>query len=87
MDKSPIIKLEDVSVNYGKNEILKDIDLKIYRGEYIGLIGKNGSGKSTLMKAILGLISPESGTIKVFGKPIQSEMILLNMESSEHSIH
>ena len=54
--------------------ILNNINLKIYGGEYIGLIGKNGSGKSTLMKAILGLISPESGTIKVFGKPIQSEM-------------
>ncbi|QEE15050.1 metal ABC transporter ATP-binding protein [Promethearchaeum syntrophicum] len=71
---SPIIELERVSVNYGKNVILKGIDLKIYRGEYIGLIGKNGSGKSTLMKSILGLIHPESGTIKVFGNPIQSEM-------------
>ena len=73
-NKSPIIELEDVSVNYGKNIILNKINLKIFRGEYIGLIGKNGSGKSTLMKSILGLIPPESGTIKVFGKPIQSEM-------------
>ena len=71
---SPIIELEGVSVNYGRNIILNNIDLKIYRGEYIGLIGKNGSGKSTLMKSILGLIHPESGTIKVFGKRIQSEM-------------
>ena len=73
-DKSPIIELDDVSINYGKNIILNNINLKIYRGEYIGLIGKNGSGKSTLMKSILGLVLPESGTIKVFGKPIQSEM-------------
>lgn len=73
-NKSPIIELEDVSVNYGKNIILNNINLTIYRGEYIGLIGKNGSGKSTLMKAILGLISTESGKIKVFGEPIQSDM-------------
>ncbi len=73
-NKSPIIELEDVFVNYGRNIILNNINLKIYGGEYIGLIGKNGSGKSTLMKSILGLISPESGTIKVFGKSIQSEM-------------
>ena len=56
--KSPIIELEDVSVNYGKNNILNNINLKIYGGEYIGLIGKNGSGKSTLMKSILDIISP-----------------------------
>jgi zinc transport system ATP-binding protein len=73
-NKSPIIELKDVFVNYGNHVILNNINLKIYGGEYIGLIGKNGSGKSTLMKAILGLISPESGKIKVFGKPIQSEM-------------
>ena len=71
---SPIIELESVSVNYGRNTILKNIDLKIYKGEYVGLIGKNGSGKSTLMKSILGLIPLESGTIKVFGNPIQSDM-------------
>ncbi len=74
MTDQPIIELDDVSVDYGKNRVINNINLKIYKGEYIGLIGKNGSGKSTLMKTILGLIHPKSGVVKVFGKPIQSEM-------------
>ncbi|MBD3351469.1 MAG: ATP-binding cassette domain-containing protein, partial [Candidatus Lokiarchaeota archaeon] len=67
----PIIQLEDVSVVLGKTKVLFNIDLEIRKGEYIGLIGKNGSGKSTLMKTILGLLKPESGKVKLFGKPIQ----------------
>ncbi|MHA1899787.1 MAG: ATP-binding cassette domain-containing protein, partial [Promethearchaeota archaeon] len=58
MTDQPIIELDDVSVDYGKNRVINNINLKIYKGEYIGLIGKNGSGKSTLMKTILGLIHP-----------------------------
>lgn len=73
-DNKPIIELENVSVNFGKSRVLTDINLKINRGDYIGLIGKNGSGKSTLMKTILGLISPTTGTIKIFGKEIESSM-------------
>lgn len=70
--EEPVLELEGVSVVLGKNNVLSNINLKIYKGEYIGLIGKNGSGKTTLIKTVLGIIRPTSGTVKVFGKPLNA---------------
>jgi zinc transport system ATP-binding protein len=61
-----IIELKNVSFAYGKNEVLKNIDLAIHRGDYLGLVGNNGSGKTTLIKIILGLLKPTSGTVHLF---------------------
>lgn len=69
----PIIELKDVDVVLGKKLVLQNINLDIFKGEYIGLIGRNGSGKTTLMKTILGLYEPVRGTVKVFGKNISSK--------------
>jgi zinc/manganese transport system ATP-binding protein len=49
--------------------ILADVGLSIFEGEFIGVLGANGSGKTTLLKAILGLIPPAAGTIRVLGRP------------------
>ena len=65
----PIIKLENISFSYGKEKILENISLEIYPGEYIGLVGPNGSGKTTLIKLILGLLSPSTGRVQIFGEP------------------
>lgn len=67
-----IIEVENVSFSYdGKEEILKDITLNIHQGDYIGLVGPNGAGKTTLIKIILGLLTPVSGSIRLFRKAIQ----------------
>lgn len=50
--------------------VLKDIDLEIYPGEFVGIMGRNGSGKSTLLKILAGIYSPTSGSIKVQGKMV-----------------
>ncbi len=65
-----IIEVQNVSFSYNGHEVLKDINLAIHRGDYLGLVGGNGSGKTTLIKIILGLLKPTSGTIKLFGKNI-----------------
>lgn len=51
-------------------EALKGIDLTIFKGEKVGLVGTNGSGKTTLLKMICGISSPTTGTIKTFGKVV-----------------
>lgn len=64
------VELENVSFSYDKQEILKDVNLKIKSGDFVGIIGPNGSGKTTLIKLILGIVKPKKGKIKVFGEDI-----------------
>lgn len=65
-----IIEIQNVSFSYGNNVILKNIGLSIHRGDYLGLVGGNGAGKTTLLKIVLGLLKPDSGTIRLFGQNI-----------------
>lgn len=65
-----IIEVKDVSFNFGKNEVLKNINLEIYKGDYIGIVGPNGGGKTTLIKLMLGLLKPNTGEISLFGSEL-----------------
>lgn len=69
---SPVVELEHVTFRYphsGDPEpVLNDVTFQIEIDDYLGLIGPNGGGKTTLLKVMLGLIKPQSGTVKVFGK-------------------
>lgn len=67
-----ILEIQDVSFSYGDSEVLKNINLAIHKGDYIGLVGGNGTGKTTLLKIILGLLKPDSGNIKLFGQDSKS---------------
>ena len=64
------ISIEGLSVSYDKKRVLTNVYLRIEEGKVIGVLGPNGAGKSTLFKAILGLIEPNAGTIKIYGKDI-----------------
>lgn len=63
----PAIEVAGVTVHYGEVMALKDVDLTLAAGRVCGLIGMNGSGKSTLFKTIMGLVTPEQGTVRVRG--------------------
>jgi ABC-2 type transport system ATP-binding protein len=63
----PAITCRGLSKRYGDQTVLRDLDLTLPAGSVIGLLGKNGSGKTTLIKAILGLIRPNAGTITTLG--------------------
>ncbi|MFZ2949498.1 MAG: ABC transporter ATP-binding protein [Desulfuromonadaceae bacterium] len=67
-----IVEVQNVSFSYNGQEVLNDIKLDIHRGDYLGLVGGNGAGKTTLLKLILGLLTPKSGTIRLFGQDIRS---------------
>jgi ABC-type Mn2+/Zn2+ transport system ATPase subunit len=61
--ENPLLILDNLTVGYGRNVVLKDIKLAIDRGSFSGLLGANGSGKSTLIKTILGIIPPLAGKL------------------------
>jgi zinc/manganese transport system ATP-binding protein len=63
------ISLRGVTLMRGDRPILADVDADIAPGEFIGILGPNGSGKTTLLHALLGLIRPASGEMRVFGEP------------------
>ncbi|MGW0039310.1 metal ABC transporter ATP-binding protein [Gordonia sp. NPDC003376] len=67
--QQPVIDVRDLSVRYGDTVALDGAELRLGTGTVCGLIGMNGSGKSTLFKAIMGMISPDAGTVRVGGRP------------------
>ena len=68
-----LLQCIDLNKNYGKKEVLKNVNLTIPRRKIIGLLGKNGTGKSTLIKLINDLLTPTSGKILVNGKEVGVE--------------
>ena len=60
-----VAEVEHLAISFADKVIVKDFSCKIIRGDKIGLIGSNGIGKSTVLKAILGLITPDSGIVKL----------------------
>ena len=67
---NPMIVVENMRFDYGKDNILTDVNLIVEQQEYVGIIGANGAGKSTLMKLLLGQLTPTSGTVTVHTKSI-----------------
>jgi manganese transport system ATP-binding protein len=65
---NPAISITDLSVSYGEVDALIGASLELPESKVVGLVGMNGSGKSTLFKAIMGMVKPTSGEIRVFGE-------------------
>jgi len=63
------IEVHDLTVAYHTQPVLWDVDLELPEGQMIAIVGPNGAGKSTLLKAILGLVKPVTGWVKIFGAP------------------
>lgn len=70
-----VLSVEDLHKSYGKKEVLKGIDLKVYRGEVFGFIGKNGAGKSTTIDCIVGLKDFGKGRIILNGHDVKENPI------------
>ncbi len=70
MKKQAIINVRELSFSYGSHQVLENLNLDIYEGDYIAIIGPNGGGKTTFTKLLLGLLKPQKGEIRIFGKPV-----------------
>lgn len=67
---SKTIDVKNLDVSYSGNKVLQDINFSLESGKLIGILGPNGAGKSTLIKAMLGLISKDSGDVSIYGKSV-----------------
>jgi len=74
---SPIVEVEKLEFFYPNEKIpaLKGINLKIFPGEFLAIIGSNGSGKTTLLKLIAGILKPTKGEIKIKGENIKNKSL------------
>jgi branched-chain amino acid transport system ATP-binding protein len=66
--RAPILELRDVSTHYGLVSVLRHVDMQIYEGEMVCLLGGNASGKSTTLKTILGYVKPSQGEVEFDGE-------------------
>jgi ABC-type Mn2+/Zn2+ transport system ATPase subunit len=64
----PIVDLEGVTVQFQNVVALENVTLQVRLGDFLAVIGPNGSGKTTLIRAILGLVQPTHGTVRLFGR-------------------
>jgi len=63
-----ILSISGLNFAYNGSPVLEDVNLSVNKGDYIAVLGPNGGGKTTLIKCILGLLSPQAGTVSVFGQ-------------------
>jgi branched-chain amino acid transport system ATP-binding protein len=68
--RAPILELRSVSTHYGLVAVLRDIDMEIYPGEMVCLLGGNASGKTTTLKTILGYVTPSEGQVVLDGEVV-----------------
>ena len=68
--RDAIIRVRDLVVAFGERRVLDGLDLDVARGEILGFVGASGMGKSVLTRTILGLVPKRSGSIEVFGEPL-----------------
>lgn len=67
----PMIEIANLKKGFGSQEVLKNISLKLFKGENLVVLGKSGSGKSVLIKCIVRLLNADSGTINVLGSKVE----------------
>jgi len=67
---APVISVKGLYKSFGELDILKDINLEVFKGENMVVLGRSGSGKSVLIKILVGLLRPDQGLVQVLGKEV-----------------
>ncbi len=73
-EKEAVIRIRGLVNGFGDRVLHDHIDLDVYRGEVLGVVGGSGAGKSVLLRSIVGLIRPKEGTVEVFGRPTSEDI-------------
>jgi len=69
-DRDACIELDQVRKSYGRHPVLRGVDLRVERGEIVGLLGPNGSGKTTTLRIVSGFLAPDGGAVRVCGMAV-----------------
>ena len=72
-DRAPVLELRNVSTHYGLVSVLRDVDIQIFSGEMVCLLGGNASGKTTTLKTILGYVRPSQGEVVLDGEVVSGK--------------
>jgi phospholipid/cholesterol/gamma-HCH transport system ATP-binding protein len=68
--ESSVLEISNLTKSFGSNHVLRSFSMTLHRGENVAVLGKSGSGKSVLIKCVVGLITPDAGSINIFGQDI-----------------
>ena len=69
-DRDTVVEIRELYKAFGSNEVLRGVDLNLYHGENLVVLGRSGTGKSVLIKIIAGLLKPDNGKVNVLGKEV-----------------
>jgi phospholipid/cholesterol/gamma-HCH transport system ATP-binding protein len=69
-EKPPVVEISGLNTRIGDRLVHRDLDLRVERGQVVGLVGGSGSGKTTLLRQILGLLQPAAGSVRLFGEDL-----------------
>jgi branched-chain amino acid transport system ATP-binding protein len=67
---SALLRIDDLHAHYGKSHILRGVSMAVGRREVVSLLGRNGSGRSTTLKAVMGLVTPTAGRVRLDGREL-----------------
>jgi phospholipid/cholesterol/gamma-HCH transport system ATP-binding protein len=70
LNEEPVISIRDLHKSFGSKHVLRGVELDVYKGENVVVLGRSGTGKSVLIKIISGLLKQDSGVVKVLGKEV-----------------
>ncbi len=72
-DRTPVLEFRGVNTHYGPVHILKEVDIEIFAGEIVCLLGGNASGKTTVLKTVLGMVTPTTGDVLLDGEVVSEK--------------
>ncbi|MCQ2752857.1 MAG: sugar ABC transporter ATP-binding protein [Bacilli bacterium] len=82
-----ILEIVHLSKSFGKNQVLKEVNVRIKHGTVMGLMGENGAGKSTMMKCLFGMYARDTGTIRLDGKAVDFKSSREALENGVAMVH
>lgn len=83
---TPALETHDLTVAYHQRPVIYGVDLAVPEGRLVGVMGPNGAGKSTLIKAVMGIVPPVGGWVKIFGQPAKDNLTRVGYVPQRESV-